>query len=86
MLRWMKFGNELFNPDLVVAADFKPALHPEEEDVLTVDFAGPGFNALPISNSSCYRRTWEGEEAKHIWAHLCKEAVELTPRKKRESL
>lgn len=84
MLRFLKFENELINPDLIVFVEFKPAKHPEEETVLNVDFSAPCFNALPINNGSCYRRVWEGEEAKHVWAYLCKESVELTPRKKRE--
>jgi hypothetical protein len=85
MLRFLKFGDELINPDLIVAAEFKKPDADGAGCELVIDFAAPAFEARPIEHSSCYRKSFFDEDAKIIYAHLCKEAVELTPRRKRDA-
>ena len=85
MLRYLKFEDEGINPDLIVHWRFRKATEEGQEDELDIDLSAPAFEARPIPQSSCYRQTFIGEAARIIYGHLCKEAVELTPRRRRDT-
>lgn len=71
MTEVIKYGNEMLNMALVVAAEFNETNGDKEYSILTIDFAAPSLNALNQPGGSVYRRIYHGPQARDIWKHLC---------------
>lgn len=93
MLKYLKYGNEDsddmvegVHTDMIGHWLYKKAKEEGQEDEIHLDLAMPAFECRPESDSlSCFRVTFTGDTARIFYKHLCKEAVELTPKKPRDA-